>query len=388
MMLEDSIKKCFEYCYSGEIIQPEESVFSKYFESIPKDFVYQYPLNVIWKLTSSCNLRCKHCFYYTDKSAFDTKNDMTKEEALSLAEYLVNEINIISVLFTGGEALTSPYFFDLLEYFKSKNVCINLLTNGTLITEEIADKLSNILNPKYDNIQISLDGANEKTHDSIRGNGNFEKAVSAIDRLNSRGLGVTIACTLTSENIDSFSEFSKFFENYNIKELRLGGYKVFSEEQSYLSPNLDDLFTNIAKLIDKKIPISRNFFNAYDFLKYPIGKNLFKTLPLPKDSICNKLCHNHNRVFISADAKLYLCTSAETAGLCIGDLREESFEQIWAKRYNNPLFKPRVDFICQKCQYKHWCNAGCAVMSYLNNKDACTAPKECLHQYELEKTNA
>ena len=387
MSIDLSIEKCFKYTYLEKSKQDEKSVFSGYLSALPKDFIYHYPPNIIWKLTSACNLRCKHCFYYTNKSMFNTQNDLTKEEAFNLAKYLVDELNILSVLLTGGEAMLTPYFFDLLKYFKSKNICVNLFSNGTLITEEIADKLSLLLNPKYDNIQISLDGPNAKIHDITRGEGTFFKSINAIKLLNQKGLKTTVACTVTSENVNSLEEFSQIYKNFGIKELRLGKYKVFSEEQAYLSPNPDDLFVNFAKLIKKNIPVSKSFFTAYDFLNYPLGEELFKKYNPPKKYGCNKLCHNHNKVFISADAKLYLCTSSETANLCIGDLRKESFEQIWAQRHNHPLFKPRVDFVCKKCQYSKWCNAGCAALACLNTGNSCNAPTECLYQHKLEKVN-
>ena len=121
MSIDSAIEKCFKYTYLEKYEKIEKSVFSDYINSFPKDFIYHYPANIIWKLTSACNLRCKHCFYYTNKNIFDTQNDMSKEEVLSLAQYLVEELNILSVLLTGGEVLLSPYFFDLLKYFKSKN---------------------------------------------------------------------------------------------------------------------------------------------------------------------------------------------------------------------------------------------------------------------------
>lgn len=389
MSFSDSIRKCFKYTYLAEEKNTAKiSVFGDYLRSLPKDFVYQNPPNIIWKITSECNLRCKHCFYYPDKKMFDNKNDMSKDEALTLARYLVDELNVMSVLLTGGEALISPYFFELLEYLKSKNVCVSLFSNGTLITKSIAKKLGEVLNYKYDNIQISLDAPMAEIHDKIRGNGSFNKTIQAINHLSDVGLSTSIACCVTSNNVNTLENFSTLFNHYNIDKLRLGRYKVFSKEQAYLEPNLKDLFVSFAKLIDKEIPVSKSFFNAYDFLKYPIGKKLFDEYNPPSKNSCNKLCHNHNKVFIAADAKLYLCTSSETAGLCLGDLRKESFEQIWEKRYEHPLFQPRVDFICKKCQYNKWCNAGCAVLAYMNSGTASSAPQECLYQYELEKYNA
>ena len=384
MNINSAVEKCFEYCLKEKDFNQKVTVFSQYTKSLPSDFVYQYPAHVIWKVTSACNLRCKHCFYYTKADFFDTQNDFSKEEALAFAQYLVEELNIMSVVLTGGEALLSSYLFDLIKYFKSKNVCVTLLTNGTLITEDIATKLVALLDKKYDNIQISFDGATAHTHDAIRGKGSFEKSLNALEQLSRKEFSPIIATTINSQNVKELDKFADLFEKYKIKELRFSKYKVFSKEQEYLSPNLDELFVSIAKLIDRKIPFSRKLFNAYDFLKYEVGKQLLDGLDKKIDVICNKLCHNHNKLFLSANGGIYLCTSSETAGLCLGNIREKSFDEIWNNRFEHPLFKERIDFVCAKCKYKYWCDSGCPVIAYQSNGDVCFATSECDYQYELE----
>lgn len=388
MTISQAIKTCFEYSFCAEKLAPIESVFSQYEKSLPSGFIYHYPTSVIWKVTSACNLRCKHCFYYTEQSFFNTENDLTKDEALNFARYLAEELNIMYIILTGGEIFLSPYIFDLIKYFKSKNICITLLTNGTLITEDIANKLSEILDKKYDNIQISFEGATAEVHDKIRGTGSFEKSTNALKLLAKKGISPSIATAINSENVNTLDKFTEFWRAYKIKELRFGRYKVFSDEQKYLVPNLDSLFINVAKLIDNKIPISGKIFNSYDFLKYEYGKQLLDKLEVPEKYQCNKLCHNHNKFFISANGSIYLCSSAETEGLSLGNIRENTFEEIWENRFSHPLFKQRLNFICAKCKYKYWCNSGCPVVVYKNKGDICNAPDECAYQQELEQDYA
>ncbi|MBO5947952.1 radical SAM protein [bacterium] len=384
MTISQAIKTCFEYFFCAEKLAPIESVFSQYEKSLPSGFIYHYPTSVIWKVTSACNLRCKHCFYYANQKFFDTQNDLTKEEALNFAKYLAEELNIMYVILTGGEIFLSPYLFDLIKYFKSKNICITLLTNGTLINENIADKLTNLLNKKYDNIQISLEGATEENHDAIRGAGTFKKTLHSIETLINKGFPPSIATTITSKNVKSISEFTEFCANYKIKELRFGRHKVFSDSQKYLTPNLDDLLINFAKLINNKTSFTGKIFNAYDFLKYEYGKQLLDNLNAPQNYTHNKLCHNHNKFFISSNGNIYLCSSAETEGLSLGNIRENSFKEIWQNRFSHPLFKERINFICAKCKYKYWCNSGCPVVVYKNNGNITSATLECEYQNEIE----
>lgn len=364
-LLKNSIKECFDYCFNVPVsLNSNMTPFSVFIDSLPEGYVHYYPLQVSWKLTSACNLRCKHCFYQKNQeNFFDTANDLSRSEALELARYFVDEINIMSVSLTGGEALMCSYFFDLIEYFKSKNICIFLLTNGTLLTEKIASKLANLFNPKYDFVQISLDGACSETHDKIRGKGSFEKTCKGLENLQKYGIPVAIASTVTSENVNELVAYTTLCEKFSVREINFNRYKVFSAEQSYLIPNLDDLFVNYAKLIKKlnKIKLKRNFFQVYDFLQYDYGRELFDLYNPQMKYSANKLCHNHSRFHMTADGKIYLCPSAECFNLCLGDLKKEPFETIWNRRMENPLFQPRI--ICNNCKYNKWCNGGCAIVS-------------------------
>lgn len=364
-LLKNSIKECFDYCFNEPVsLNDSKTPFSVFMDSLPEGYIHHYPLQISWKLTSACNLRCKHCFYHEEQAKFfDTANDLSRDEALELARYFVDEINIMSVSLTGGEALMCPYFFDLVEYFKSKNVCVSVLTNGTLLTEKIASKLANLINPKYDSVQISLDGASAETHDKIRGKGSFEKTCKGLENLQKYAIPVAIASTVTSENVNELESYARLCEKFSVREINFNRYKVFSDEQSYLAPNSDDLFINYAKLIKKldKTKSKRNFFQVYDFLQYDYGKELFDLYnPKMKYSV-NKLCHNHNRFHMTADGKIYLCPSAECFDLCLGDLRKEPFENIWNRRMENPLFQPRT--VCNDCEYNKWCSGGCPVVS-------------------------
>ena len=70
---------------------------------------------------------------------------------------------------------------ELIEYInENSDARIFILTNGTLITDELIDKL-------YDHnicgVQISLDGYDSTSHDLVRGIGNFDKAIEAIKKL-------------------------------------------------------------------------------------------------------------------------------------------------------------------------------------------------------------
>jgi len=91
--LDESIKTCFKYIFEYKKNSP------KYFmqtimEYIETESIYQAPTNVLLKVTSACNLRCKHCFYYSDQQSFNPCDDLTTEELLELAKFLIEELTL------------------------------------------------------------------------------------------------------------------------------------------------------------------------------------------------------------------------------------------------------------------------------------------------------
>jgi len=103
--------------------------------------------------------------------------------------------------FTGGEPiLKKEELIDLVSYTKEKypEIIVGVLSNGTLIDKKTAIDLKNA---GIDDVQVSLDGANEKTHDFIRGEGNFKRALEGIKNVVSVGLLGEIMFTLHKLNV-------------------------------------------------------------------------------------------------------------------------------------------------------------------------------------------
>ena len=79
-------------------------------------------------------------------------------------------------MISGGEPLLCQEFCKILDYAKEKISRITILTNGTLITKEYAEHISKA-NAR---VQVSIESANPRVHDSIRGPGSFDKAIEGI----------------------------------------------------------------------------------------------------------------------------------------------------------------------------------------------------------------
>lgn len=386
--LSRSIEKCFNHVFLQDITQnfKHKSLINIINTHKDEDSICTYPYGVFWKITSQCNLRCKHCFYYKDQEMFNSKNDFSTEELFKLAEFFVEELNVISFSITGGEPFLQKDILKILKYLKSKNVYIQIQTNATLITKEIATKLSEILNPKLDIIQVSLEGTTKLTHDKIRGEGNFKKTIRGIENLTKNNLNVVISYTATSENVSEIPDLYKLGKNLKVGQIIIGRFKACSEEQAYLKPNFDQVFVCLSKLMDemgndKSINLKLTLLKTFDFLNYEIGQKLLDEFLKANEvtPVKSLMCHKHEKVNVCADGKMYLCADTEQKELCLGNLKEQSFFKIWENRFSNVFFQERnLDkSACKKCNYIDLCTAGCPAKAYCEYGDINAPDGDC-----------
>lgn len=90
------------------------------------------------ELSRECNLRCIYC--YADSGERRT-DELSYEEIVSAIDQAVELGARKIVVLGGGEPLCYPKIFDVLTYLYESGVEIELFTNGTLITDEIARTL-------------------------------------------------------------------------------------------------------------------------------------------------------------------------------------------------------------------------------------------------------
>ncbi|HPZ06685.1 MAG TPA: radical SAM protein [Candidatus Eremiobacteraeota bacterium] len=179
-------------------------------EDVPESASCRRPVTV-WNITRTCNLKCIHC--YTDSHNKIYEGELTTKEGKILLKDLV-DFKIPAILFSGGEPLIRKDIFDLVNYANSLGLRCTLSTNGTLITEEIAEKIKK---SGFTYVGISLDGIGE-INDRFRGQeGVFQKAVKAFRNCRQAGQKVGLRLTLTKHNYRDLHGIFDFIEKEGIE---------------------------------------------------------------------------------------------------------------------------------------------------------------------------
>ena len=153
-------------------------------------------LSAVWiQVTGTwCNLRCAHCInasgpvdpWLAPMAAGDVEGHVDEAARLGARE----------VYFTGGEPFLHPRLLDLLAHALER-LPTTVLTNGTMITEGVADRLAELAaRARYSlEIRVSLDDPDREANDRVRGRGAFDRALGAIRRLHRRGLPAILTAT-------------------------------------------------------------------------------------------------------------------------------------------------------------------------------------------------
>jgi len=153
--------------------------------------------------TYGCNLNCVGCY----AGLYGRKYELTKEEVSKVIRE-GNELGLYFWVITGGEPFYWPHLMEILEEFNDNYFLI--YTNGTLITEEVAKRLSELGNATP---AISVEGFELDT-DWRRGRGVFKSVLEAWERLRKYGVMFGASITATRMNHDTLmkDEFWQFLE--------------------------------------------------------------------------------------------------------------------------------------------------------------------------------
>lgn len=352
------------------------------------NYLFKTPVYGWWDVTSACNLRCAHCLY--KQTDYSSKNDLTTEQALSLADELIN-IGVVQISLTGGEIFTRPDILQIIRKFKENNVAVKLLTNGILLNDEIIDELSEILNYYVDNIHISLDAACGNTFAKIRQSDCFHLLTGNIKKLTDKNIRVINVCTVNKLN------YKEVFDIYKLS-CDLGASDFVTGRTFSYNGAQDDLLLSDREIVlltkylleneksDSKTKLIPGFYTMNEFLNVKGVKDIISEekyqnkIKLFKEAMsCN--CHSYDRFRIKSNGDISLCMETDNiAKAQLGNFKKNSFLQIWDKRSENICFGLRKieKMPCFKCRYNVICNGGCQIKAYARHGNINYPQQDCV----------
>lgn len=323
---------------------------------------------VVWNSTRTCNLTCRHCYMSSDAKKY--QNELTTVEAKQFIDDLA-DFNVPVLLFSGGEPLIRPDFFELATYAAQKGVRPTLSTNGTLITREVAQKIKDI---GVGYVGISLDGLRE-VNDKFRGKeGAFEAAMQGIKNCVAVGQRVGLRFTINHHNIQELDHIFDFIEEENIDRVCFyhlvysGRGNAMMAEDVTPEESRKAMDTIIRRTKDfearglKKeiLTVDNHCDGVYMYIK-ALAEGDEKIAAQIKDYISMNGGNRSGIAFGEVDPMGYVHPDQFTQHHTFGNVRERKFSEIWQDETNELLagLKDRKHLLkgrCSKCQYLDNCN--------------------------------
>lgn len=285
------------------------------------------PFIVHFDLTYKCNLKCVHCYVTEEKE----KKELSTEEVKSIIDQL-REANTLYLTFSGGEILTRNDFFKIASYARKKGFALRLLTNGTLITPKIADKIED-LNPI--SVRMSLYALNSTIHDAItRSKGSQQKTVKALMLLKKRGVKVFINSVLMKENVGEFKRLKAFAQE-------MGSGFVF---------DLGIIPCNDGSKRPLTHRLTEN--DLIDFFSSNSRTSKWEPIEIPDDSpLCGA---GLNTIYLSPYGEAYPCVSIRES---CGNLTKQSLSKVWQAPILKRLRATKFSDLnqCSTCPLRSYC---------------------------------
>lgn len=337
----------------------------------PQEFVA--PLMVVWNFTQACNLHCKHCYQNADRRLPD---ELTLDEKLALVDRLAyNDVAMLA--FSGGEPLMSPDFWPVAKHAAEVGFHMSVATNGSLCTPETVQRL---VDTGIGYTEISLDSIDPERHDTFRGGeGYWEAAVRGIDNcLANPDMKVGVATTVTQMNIDELEQIIEWCIDrgvntfYAFNFIPTGRGKDIAATD--LSPQQREHMLGILQktLVEDRIAVmssATQYGRACIELgdpESPINTGHYGYSSGHKTRILARYVGGcgAGRCYcaIQPNGKVTPCVFMPIE---IGDLREQTFEEIWASQPVLDVLRDRDDRDghCRVCDYKYVCG-GCRARSW------------------------
>ncbi len=162
------------------------------------------PLEGNLDLTYRCNNNCRHCWIRIAPCAREQKQELSFEEIKRLVDD-ARKMGCQRWNISGGEPMLRPDFPEIFDYLTQKAVSYRLITNGTLITREIAHLLR-----RRGSKMVALCGATAAVHDHItRTPGSFEAAMQGFAYLKEAGATFTVQLIPMRDNYHQFGKMTE-----------------------------------------------------------------------------------------------------------------------------------------------------------------------------------
>lgn len=230
----------YRYCNSKQCQWISKNIVAHYSNSTPKISTIRLALD------DSCNLSCPSC----RKDKIYHKNGKPLLHKISLADkiidFLQNKEEMLIHIGSDGDPFASlVYRYFMRKVPKKKNFLYNLQTNGLLL-KKMFGRLENIFD-NLNELNISIDGATEKTYKLLRRGGDFNLLLENLDFIKNyhKNFKINVHMVVQKSNWHEMNQMIKLADRFNVHKIwfnKIQNWNTYLNFVEQLPPEKDEKF--------------------------------------------------------------------------------------------------------------------------------------------------
>lgn len=349
------------------------------------------PRSLDVEITSRCNLRCRYCYYF-DNAGVDY-HDLPTSAWLRFFEEC-GDARVMDLTIAGGEPFMRKDLRALLDGVVRNRMRFSLLSNGGLVTDEMAGYLA--ATGRCNAVQVSIDGSCAEVHETLRGPTSFARAVAGLRTLQRNGVPVDVRVTIHRHNVHDLENTARFL----LEDLGLRGFSTNSADAlGSCRDTLDDVALTIAQR-EQAMATMLRLAERYD------GRISANAGPLAEARSWRRMeearasgapaftnggrlsgcgCHA-NQLAVRADGAYIIC--AMLPHEVLGTINRDRLVDVWQRspslsRMRNRNAIPLTAFAdCAACGYAPYCTGNCPALAYSGaGSTERPSPDACLRRF-------
>lgn len=322
--------------------------------------------------SSACNLRCKYCFYADlagkrDTFSFGSMSDETAEKILRNIKRELNQGDLVSIAFQGGEpALVGLDWYQRFvqkaqQILRGIRVEYALQTNGTMLDDAWAE----FLYQHHFLVGLSID-AMSKCHNACRvdaqGNGTYTQVMESVHLLRKHRVEFNILCTLTSEIARHPAQVWNWICRNDFSYVQFTPCLDEMDE-----PGKSPYALHPEKFASFYIQLFQRWLQDYQRGRYRSIKlfdDVVNLLAFGVPTACGIHGKCQCQLVVEADGSTYPCDFYCVDSWRLGNLESDSFvDMVQSERARSFQQRPREEMrACVDCRYRQFCGSGCRRM--------------------------
>lgn len=295
-----------------------------------KPIQWGYPMTISIEPTTACNLRCPECPSGLRAFTRDIGN-LKQEFYQTIIDQMYKRLSYL-IFYFQGEPYINPKFLDMVKYASDRNIYTITSTNGHFLNDKNAKKT---IESGLDRLIISVDGTTQEVYQNYRREGNLDTVLQGArnvvkwkKELRSSTPHIIFQFLVVKPNEHQIPDIYRLADEIGVDEVKLKTAQIYDyEDGNELIPTIDK-YSRYKKGNDGKYHVKNQLLNH-----------------------CWKLWHAS---VITWDGKVLPCCFDKDAKHKLGDLKKNTFKEIWHgrlyKNFRTSILKGRDQIdICKNC---------------------------------------